>query len=470
MSAAQRADTSNRRKNKKRRRTNDAGEPRPGLETRQCAHRLLSAIVDKSTPMDALTDDQHGHPSYLALAPRDRSLVRAILMAALRYRGDLEAVIDDYLERPLPDGALSLRAILHVAAAQIFFLDVPAHSAVDLAVESANRDPRNRRFASLVNAVTRRMVREKETRLDMFSTTQSHGPFWFFDRLSAVYGRESAERIFAIHRLPAPIDITLKSPTEGIAEALLDGRSGKRLSDTNVRLTGKIDVTQLPGFTEGHWWVQDYAASLPAKMFDELDGRKVLDVCAAPGGKTAQLLARGARVTALEKSASRARRLEENLRRIGLLDKCEIIVTDMFEYSPDKAFDGVLLDAPCSSTGTVRRHPDVPWTKSSADIDKLAALQARMLDKAAEFVAPGGLLVFSNCSLDPSEGEEVANAFGNNSAPLFHIVPVKPGEYGLDAGMVDAQGFVRTTPAQLPDVDRALAGLDGFFAGRFRRR
>ncbi|MEO1703040.1 MAG: RsmB/NOP family class I SAM-dependent RNA methyltransferase [Pseudomonadota bacterium] len=472
MSGAQSAAPSPRKKSKHRRSggDGDGDGDRPGLAARQCAHRLLSAIVDKSTPMDALTDDQHGHPTYLALEPRDRSLVRAILMAALRHRGDLAAVMSDFMDRPLPDGALSLRAILHVAGAQILFLDIPSHSAVDLAVESANRDPRNRRFASLVNAVTRRLAREKQVRLDAMLSTPQHAPTWFFSRLQEVYGDEEARRIFDIHRHPAPIDITLKEASETVIDALLTQASGVRLGEKNVRLTGRFDVTQLPGFEEGQWWVQDFAASIPAKLFGNVDGMRMLDLCAAPGGKTAQLLAMGGHVTALEKSASRARRLEENLLRLGLRDRCQTAIADLFEFSPDQPFDGVLLDAPCSSTGTVRRHPDVPWTKSPADIEKLASLQSRMLEKAAKFVAPGGTLVFSNCSLDPLEGEDVAKAFIDTHGNSFELAPVEDRQSGFDTMMIDKAGFMRTTPAQMANDDVSLAGMDGFFAARFRKR
>ncbi|MEO1747889.1 MAG: transcription antitermination factor NusB, partial [Pseudomonadota bacterium] len=452
MSGASRAATPNRKKSKRRGTERQADSERPGLAARQCAQRLLSAIVDKSTPMDAVTDDQHGHPTYLALEPRDRSLVRAILMAALRYRGDLEAVIHGFIDRPLPDGALSLRAILHVAGAQIFFLDIPAHSAVDLAVESANRDPRNRRFAALVNAVTRRMVREKEQYLEVFSSTPRNAPNWFFERLATVYGLDGAEQIFEMHRHPASVDITLKEPSDIVASALLECADGLRISPTNVRLTGKMDVTQLPGFDDGHWWVQDYAASIPGKLFGDVSGKRILDLCAAPGGKTAQLVAMGAEVTALEKSSSRARRLADNLTRLKLADNCQIVVTDLFDYEADQPFDGVLLDAPCSSTGTVRRHPDVPWTKSPSDIEKLADLQARMLAKAAEFVASNGLLVFSNCSLDPLEGEQVAAAFETSSSD-FETLPVQSAGFGLAENMIDQNGHVRTTPAHLPHTN-----------------
>lgn len=423
--------------------------------------------------MDAVTDDQNGHPTYLALEPRDRSLVRAILMAALRHRGELERVIAGYVDRPLPQGAHSLRAILHVAAAQIFFLDIPSHSAVDLAVECANRDPRNRKFAALINAVTRRMVRERDDTLVTMKEMPAKAPDWFHERLVDVYGAEHAADIGRMHRHPAPLDLTMKMSDDTIAEALLDREGAKRMDPSSIRLSISADVTSLPGFAEGTWWVQDYAASLPAKMFGDIAGQRILDLCAAPGGKTAQLLAAGARVTALEKSANRAKRLRENLERTKLAEGCDVTVTDLFTFEPDVLFDGVLLDAPCSSTGTVRRHPDIPWTKTPDDIAKLADLQAKMLVAASAMVAQGGQLVFSNCSLDPREGEEVMRAFLAENGEAFATEPIDgkaQGLLGLNDDMLTDEGWVRTTPAHRPHENPALAGMDGFFAARLRKR
>ncbi|MEM1375943.1 MAG: transcription antitermination factor NusB [Pseudomonadota bacterium] len=459
-----------RKNNRRKKKSTEAGLSRPGLNARQCAQRLLSAIVDARTPMDALTDDAHGHPTYLALERRDRSLVRAILMAALRYRGDLEAFIDRFVERPLPEGAHSLRAILHVASAQILFLDVPAHSAVDLAVECANRDPRNRRFAALINAITRRMVREKGSLLSAVQRGQNNAPSWFFDRMVEVYGIKAAENITAMHRHPAPTDITLRTGDIDVANRLMAAAKGKKLDATSVRLVGKLNVTDLPGFDDGSWWVQDYAASIPAKLFGDLKNKRVLDLCAAPGGKTAQLLAMGASVTALEKSANRAKRLRENLARTNLSETCEVIVEDLFKFQSSVPYDAVLLDAPCSSTGTVRRHPDVPWTKTPDDIAKLASLQARMLQKAKDFVGPGGLLVFSNCSLDPLEGEEVARAFQKENDGAFDSEVMDVSEDVVTSDMITEEGWVRTTPDHMVDDEPLMAGMDGFFAARFRRR
>lgn len=443
----------------------DDDASKPGLNVRRTVLRLLNAIVDTRTSFDALTDDHHGHPNYLALEARDRALLRAILMVALRRRADLDAVIADYVEKPLPAGATALTNLLHIALAQIFFLDVPDHSAVDLAVECANRDPRLKRFASLINAVTRRAVRQKEKTLAKIESSAPCSSPWFTARMVDVYGQALAEKIEQAHRLPAPLDFTVKDDAD--AEKWASLLEGELLPTGSIRrASDNANVVSLPGFDDGAWWVQDAAAAVPAKMFGDLSGKRALDLCAAPGGKTAQLAAGGAQVTALDMSANRLKRLNQNLTRLGLAERCTTVTTSLFEFEFDEKFDVVLLDAPCSSTGTVRRHPDVPWTKTPEDVAKLAELQARMLDKAADFVAPGGLLVFSNCSLDPLEGEDVAQAFSEGNA-AFQVVRAEIP--GLET-CVDVHGFVRTTPADLVHEVPAMSGMDGFFAAMFRRQ
>ena len=444
------------------------GADKPGLDTRRTAHRLLGAIIDTRTSFDALTDDNHGNPHYLALDVRDRALLRAILMVALRYRAELTDVLDSFIDKPLPSGATALQNVLHVALAQIIFLDVPDHSAVDLAVESANRDPRLKRFASLINAVTRRAVRQKDKVIADLKEKAPRSSPWFTDRMIEIYGADKAAAIEAAHRLEAPLDLTVKNADE--LEKWAAATEAQALPIGTLRRTSAgADIPLLDGFNDGAWWVQDAAASIPAKLFGDLMGRNALDLCAAPGGKTAQLLSMGAHVTALDMSANRLKRLDENLRRLGLGENCTLIATSLFDYSPDRKFDAVLLDAPCSSTGTVRRHPDVPWTKTAEDVAKLADLQARMLEKAASFVAPGGMLIFSNCSLDPLEGEDVARAFDANHSEM-ELVPILPNQLPGLENCISEEGFIRTTPADLVWTTPALSGLDGFFAAVFKCR
>ncbi|MCY6383222.1 RsmB/NOP family class I SAM-dependent RNA methyltransferase [Hoeflea prorocentri] len=432
-------------------------DSKPGLAARKAATRLLSTVVDKKTSLDGLLDPAGGNPAFRALEPVDRSLVRAILLSALRHRCHIEAALSQMLDRPLPAGARALSHLLHVAAAQILYLDVPDRAAVDLAVEQAQSDPRNRRFAALVNAVLRRLAREKEKLLPRIVSSTRNAPAWFIERLSAAYG-DRVEAILAAHATEPPLDLTTKQDPEIWADRL----GGIVLPTGSVRLPAlKGPLTELPGFAEGQWWVQDAAASIPARLFGRIDGQRVADLCAAPGGKTAQLALAGAKVTAVDLSHNRLGRLRENLERLGLEAQC--VQTNVLDWQPEEPFDAVLLDAPCSSTGTVRRHPDIPWTKSLEDIEKLAALQERLLRHALTLVRSGGVVVFSNCSLDPLEGEAVVQRV-LTSHPQAVRLPVKAQQWSGLEGMVTAAGDIRTTPDMLPDDNPQLSGMDGFFA------
>jgi 16S rRNA (cytosine967-C5)-methyltransferase len=441
----------------------DGGEPVAGLAARKVSARLLAAVIDARTPLDGLTDHENGHPQYKALDLRDRGLVRAILVTALRYRATITGLLARRLEKPLPPNATALSHILHVAAAQILFLDIPDSAAVDLAVTHAKSDPRTVRFSGLVNGVLRTLARAKDTELPAALASTDEAPKWFSDRLKAAYGDDTAGRILATHRHEAPVDFSVKADPELWAERL----GGIVLPTGTIRVE-KLGgpVTELPGFAEGAWWVQDAAASLPARLFGDVAGLRVADLCAAPGGKTAQLVVAGARVTAVDTSRNRLLRLAQNLDRLGM--SAEIVQADLFQYEPAEPFDAVLLDAPCSSTGTVRRHPDVPWTKTPADVEKLADLQRRLLARAVTMVKPGGRIVFSNCSLDPSEGEDLHRAFLAGTAAAVDD-PLQHGEVpGIDA-FLTPRGTLRTTPADLDLGAPERSGLDGFFAARMRR-
>ncbi|MFC3207248.1 RsmB/NOP family class I SAM-dependent RNA methyltransferase [Aquamicrobium soli] len=435
----------------------------PGLAARKAAARLLAAVIDARTPLDGLTDHEHGHPQYRTLDLRDRALVRAILVTALRHRMTIAGLIGRRLEKPLPPNATALSHILHVAAAQILFLDVPDSAAVDLAVTHAKADPRTARFSGLVNGVLRAITRGKEAELADALARTEEAPPWFVERLKAAYGVDTARRILEAHRHEAPVDFSVKADP-----ALWAQKLGGIVTPTGTVRVERLaaPVAELPGFEDGAWWVQDAAASLPARLLGEVRGLRVADLCAAPGGKTAQLVLAGADVTALDTSKNRLARLRQNLERLGL--DAQTVQADLLEYKPETLFDAVLLDAPCSSTGTVRRHPDVPWTKTPADIEKLAALQARLLEHAVTLVKPGGRIVFSNCSLDPLEGEDLYRDFLAH-APGVADDPVRPGEFaGLDPYLTP-EGTLRSTPAGMDLGAPGISGLDGFFAARLRK-
>ena len=435
----------------------------PGLAARLAATRLLAAVVEAKTPLDGMTDAQHGHPQYRALDDRDRGLVRAILVSALRHRNTIAALISERLDRPLPGNAHTLSHILHVALAQMLFLDVPDSAAVDLAVEQAKADPRTQRFASLVNAVLRGAGRDKDEALPRLLAATRDAPDWFVRRMEKAYGGEATAAILAAHRIESPVDFTVKADPAAWAERL----GGIVLPTGSVRIE-KLDraVSDLPGYAEGEWWVQDAAAALPARLMGAVAGKRVADLCAAPGGKTAQLVLAGARVTAVEISANRLKRLTGNLARLKL--EAELVTADLATYQPAELFDAILLDAPCSSTGTVRRHPDVLWTKTEADIAKLAEVQRALLGHAARLLKPGGTIVFSNCSLDPLEGEDLVRAFLSET-PDFVLDPIRAEEVPGIAEFVTPEGFLRTTPAGLRMETPQLSGLDGFFAARLRK-
>lgn len=426
---------------------------KPGLEARIAATRILAAVVDRKTSLDGMLDPEHGNPAFLPLNEADRGLVKAILQSALRHLPRIEAIIGSLLDNPLPDGARSLHHLLVVAAAQMLYLDVPDHSAVDLAVEQANGDPRSRRFAKLVNAILRRIGREKA---DLLSSVEDLPcmPDWFMQRLTEVYGRENALAIAASQLEPPTIDLTVKADAEGWAERL----GGQVLPTGSVRLDRfRGSVTALEGFDDGAWWVQDAAAAIPAQLFGDLTGKRVADLCAAPGGKTAQLVLAGGDVLAVEQSKTRLKRLESNLARLGL--PADTLCTDLLTIDEAESFDAILLDAPCSSTGTTRRHPDVLWTKDAGDIAKLAALQEKLLRHAVTLLKPGGRLVFSNCSIDPSEGEDVIDRVLADM-PGLRLVAINPSDWpGLETA-ITPRGEFRTTPAMLAKQ----GGLDGFYA------
>ncbi|AGF75100.1 SUN-family protein [Bartonella australis AUST/NH1] len=439
----------------------------PGLAVRRVCVRLLGAVIDKCTPLVALTDNEHGHPYYLGLSHRDRLLCRAILMAALRRRGQIMTALSRFLVRPLPSRASSLQHLFHISAAQILYLDVPDHAAIDLAVRVAKKDPRMQRFAGLVNAVLRHFAREAVF-LRSQTPTIKDIPVWFGQLLMSAYGADKADQILAIQNTEPPLDLTVKSDSAGWAKRL----GGVVLPNGSVRLSAlDCSVVDLPGYAEGEWWIQDVAAALPARLLGDIRGKKVSDLCASPGGKTAQLALQGADVTAIDLSANRLKRLSANMDRLQF--SVRYWVGDVRDFRPDELFDAVLLDAPCSSTGTIRRHPDILWTKSPDDIVKLAALQYELLCAAIALVKKGGCIVFSNCSLAREEGEDLTEKILSARSDII-LEPILAEEMGAMAHLLSVKGTLRTTPADFFgknfDIEgELLSGMDGFFAARFRK-
>ncbi len=328
-----------------------------GLPARRAAVELLVAVLQKKQALDDILGRSLEKGSMLDLPPRDRALTRAIVGASLRRKGQIDHVLNTFLERGMPDKSGTLYPILLSAAAQLIFLKTPPHAAIDLAVTLAQYDPRAKRYDKLVNAVLRRVAAEGEAIAASLDAARVNTPDWLWSRWVSYWGEARAHAIAEAHLIEPPLDLTVKSEPVLWAERL----AGRVLPTGSVRLLPKGRIEALPGFDEGAWWVQDVAASLPARLLGDVAGKRVADLCAAPGGKTAQLALAGASVTAVDSSKTRIGMLAENLDRLGL--KAELVVGDAATFDADEQFDAVLLDAPCSSTGTIRRHPDIPYLK-----------------------------------------------------------------------------------------------------------
>ena len=388
---------------------------------------------------------------------RDRALANRLITTALRRHGQINHIITELLDRGLPPRSGSFESVLRLSLAQLVFLpDLGAHSALFLAVEALKRDGKARHLTGLMNAVLRR-AQANSARYGLMSDELLLPPA-SADAWRGAFGDEAVADIAEALLAGAPLDLTLRDDEPELVEAL----GARPLMADTVRLDSRDrSVDDLPGYAEGRWWVQDAAAAVPARLLKLPSPGRVLDLCAAPGGKTAQLVRAGHTVTALDTDVARLERLTGNLQRLGLT--AETILADAITYSPHQPFDGVLLDAPCSATGTFRRHPEVIWHRSERDIANRVRLQRQMLRNALHCLASGGTLIYCVCSLEPAEGEEQAAWIG---AQLGEAVPdpVRPEELPELADAVTPQGTVRILPGMIP------GGIDGFFVARFRRR
>jgi 16S rRNA (cytosine967-C5)-methyltransferase len=380
----------------------------------------------------------------------------------LRRLGTLRHLLSLFLDRGPPRQAPRVETTLLLGAAQLLFLKIPDHAGVDLSVRLAQMDRHAARFAGLVNAVLRRLAREGTERLAALDTVALDTPGWLLARWNKSYGAKKARAIAAAHGHEPALDLTVKGDPPGWAERL----HGRTLPTGTVRTIVDGPVALLPGFAEGAWWVQDAAAALPARLFGEIKDKRVADLCAAPGGKTAQLAAAGARVTAIDRAPARLARLRDNLRRLAL--DAELICADISTWAPEQKFDAVLLDAPCSSTGTIRRHPDIPWRRRPADIAALSDMQAHLIERAVELTRSGGVLIYSTCSLEPEENEAIVAALLAHGGGVRRA-PISPGEVFDRPEFIGEGGDLRTFPCQFPDADSRWAGIDGFYAARLEK-
>ncbi|MFL6790628.1 MAG: RsmB/NOP family class I SAM-dependent RNA methyltransferase [Bradyrhizobium sp.] len=432
----------------------------PGLAARRIAADILDGFLHKHRTLDEQLDGAAAHPGLKTLADRDRALMRRLVSTILRRLGTLGHLLSRLLDRGIPTDAPRAQSALLIGAAQILWMDVPDHAAVDLSVRLVQSDRRAAKYAGLVNAVLRRCAREGQALTDEVKSQMVDLPPWLLSRWIAHYGEATTKAMASAISHEPSLDLTVKSDAPQWASRL----HGETLPTGSVRTLLQGSVTMLPGFSEGQWWVQDAAAALPARLFGDLNGKAIADLCAAPGGKTAQLAHAGALVTAVDRSPARMARLRDNLARLSL--QAENVVADAAEWpGGNGSFDGVLVDAPCTSTGTIRRHPDVAWLRQETDIAALSALQSRLLQKAVALLKPGGTLVYCTCSLEPEEGELAISALLAAESGLRRV-PIGPSEVAGLSEIVTPTGDLRTLPCHLPHDDPHLAGLDGFYAAR----
>ena len=421
------------------------------LASRQAAVEILVSCLDKGQPLD---EALARHAGFAGLDPRDRAFVRLLLATTLRRLGEIDTVLAALIERPLEGPNAAGRQVLRLGAAQLLFLGTAPHAAVDTSVRLIE-DAHLPHLKGLANAVLRRISREGVTILGDRDPARLNTPQWLWQSWAEAYGEDATRAIAAAHLIEAPLDLTPRANTEFWAGQL----EAEVLPTGTLRRTGGGHIAELPGFPEGAWWVQDAAATLPVRLMGDIAGKRVADLCAAPGGKTMQLCAAGANVTAVDISARRMIRVGENLARAGLA--AELVTADASKWTAAEKFDAILLDAPCSGTGTLRRHPDIAWLKDEEDVGRLTLTQDRLLLHAVEQLQPSGMLVYAVCSLQEDEGlARIESLLARDSR--LHRVPVQPAELpGLD-GALTKDGDVRTLPSMWPE----RGGLDGFYIAR----
>jgi len=435
-----------------------ASEKDGGVPARQLALAVIERVLKHKQTIDEAFIK---FPPTEDMASRDRAFARILVITVLQRLGQLDLIIEPMLDRPI--GRLRPTAILDVlrlGTAQLLFLETASHAAVNTSVLLAEAEGMARQ-KGLVNAVMRRIGREGIALLNKQDQTRINVPDWLWKSWVEDYGEEVAHQIAEANLSLPSLDVTVKLDPMVWAEKL----NAKLLANGSLRLAEGGNVPELPGFDDGVWWVQNAVSSLPATLFGEIRGKEIVDMCAAPGGKTAQLASQGARVVALDRSAKRLVRLHENMERLNF--SVDTHVVDGAAWSPKEGHlvDGILLDAPCSATGTIRHQPDVSHLKSPQDVTKLVAVQRRLLENASQYVKPGGYLIYCTCSLQKAEGEDQIDWFMDKFQGQFEQTVILPSEVGGWDMLLNEHGQVRALPFHLA----AQGGFDGFFIARLIR-
>lgn len=427
------------------------------LQARKVAVVLLDQVLTRRLPLDQVLEE---NKEFAALPVRDRAFVRMMVATTLRRMRQIDDLLRRATERPDAPSPPLLHHILRLGVVQILFMNVPDHAAVDTSVRLAESASLGRQ-KGFVNAVLRRMTREGKDWVAKQDESRINMPDWMLSAWIADYGLNAAAEIAKASLAEASLDITLKDPSH--AEHWASVLEATVLPTGSLRRDSGGNVMDLNGYRDGLWWIQDAAAALPARLLGDVRDLHIVDLCAAPGGKTAQLAAAGAQVTALDRSVRRLQRLQENMTRLRLEKFVHTEPADAVQWLPKAPVDAVLLDAPCSATGTIRRHPDVLHSKTPEDVTRLCALQAQLLDNAARMLAPGGMLIYCTCSLQKAEGEEQVERFMARSG--FTRNAIAESEIGGIAEAVTADGDVRFLPTHLME----LGGMDGFYISRLRK-
>ncbi len=425
-----------------------------GMSARVGALALLEDVLQRKQALDHALDNQE---AFKSLPQRDRAFTRMLVSTVLRRRGQIDDVIDKAIERETPRNIM-LQNILRIGVVQILFMDVADHAAVDTAVRLAERQGMDKQKA-FVNAILRNVTRNGVEWRERQDEARLNTPEWLLKIWIEDYGLGTAAEIAKANLSEAPLDITVRDRESRNFWA--SNFKATEMTTGTLRKTSGGAVTELQGFDEGHWWVQDAAAAIPAQLFGDVDGQHVYDLCAAPGGKTLQLASMGARVSALDRSANRLKRLQENLERMKLADMVEVITADAGSWKPQEPAGYILLDAPCSATGTIRRHPDVAHLKALQDVERLENLQSVLLQNAFDMLMPGGVLVYCTCSLQKSEGEAQIARFLEKQGDAARL-PITAAELGGFDEALTEDGDLRI----LPFHQAALGGMDGFFVSR----
>ena len=430
------------------------------LQTRRVALQILLTVFEKKQPLDQVLDNSNG---FLALEARDKAFTRMLVTTTIRRLGQIDDIIKQGLSKPDQEiTPLKLRMILRLGATQLVFMAVPDHAGVNMSVQ-LTEEMGLARVKGFVNAVLRKVAQNGKTRTTQQDIPRLNTPEWVLKRFIADYGLGTAIKIGEANMAEAPLDLTLKSAQEkSYWESNLQARV---LPTGSLRLSKQGRVDDIPGYADGAWWVQDASASLPAQLFQGVLGKHIIDLCAAPGGKTAQLAAAGAKVTALDRSPRRLMRFKENMERLGLGRLVTTEAADATVWQPKERADGVLLDAPCSASGTLKKRPDVAWLKGDDDLESLKETQKRLLDNATSMIKPGGFLIYCTCSLFKEESEDQVTHFLSRHGS-FERVAITKEEIGGLSEYIDENGDVRILPFHLA----AFGGMDGFYIARLRKK